>query len=151
MMQEQARRAMDEADLIVRVRDCTDRQPHLDLPRTPDLCVAAKSDLNGSAHPDELLVSAITGQNMNELRRRLDLLAFGQAAPASLLALNVRHIQGIEAAREALARIQRSATAGAEVLALELREAMDALGSILGIVTPDDVLGRIFSTFCIGK
>jgi tRNA modification GTPase len=36
-------------------------------------------------------------------------------------------------------------------LALELREALDALGGVLGNVSPDDVLGRIFSTFCIGK
>ena len=36
-------------------------------------------------------------------------------------------------------------------LALELREALNAIGSILGDVTPDDVLGRIFAAFCIGK
>jgi tRNA modification GTPase len=37
------------------------------------------------------------------------------------------------------------------LIAAELREALDALGAILGQITPDDVLGRIFSSFCIGK
>jgi tRNA modification GTPase len=39
----------------------------------------------------------------------------------------------------------------AEFLAADLREALDALGQILGAVTADDLLGRIFSSFCIGK
>jgi len=39
----------------------------------------------------------------------------------------------------------------ADVLAFELREALDALGSVCGSVTTDDLLGRIFSSFCIGK
>jgi tRNA modification GTPase len=38
-----------------------------------------------------------------------------------------------------------------ELLAMDLRDALDQLGSILGQVTTDDLLGRIFSTFCIGK
>jgi tRNA modification GTPase len=68
------------------------------------------------------------------------------------LALNARHVQAIHDAREALLRAgERSQDSGAEVLALELREALDALGSILGSVTPDDVLARIFAGFCIGK
>jgi tRNA modification GTPase len=39
----------------------------------------------------------------------------------------------------------------AELLAAELREALDELSQILGVVTPDDILGKIFSAFCIGK
>jgi tRNA modification GTPase len=38
-----------------------------------------------------------------------------------------------------------------ELLAAELRAALDSLGRILGIVSPDDILGLIFSKFCIGK
>ena len=36
-------------------------------------------------------------------------------------------------------------------IALELRSALDALGEVLGRLTPDDLLGRVFATFCIGK
>jgi tRNA modification GTPase len=47
--------------------------------------------------------------------------------------------------------IAGAAGAGAELIALELRDALDHLGRVLGQVTPDDVLGRVFATFCIGK
>jgi tRNA modification GTPase len=39
----------------------------------------------------------------------------------------------------------------AELLAAELRQALDELSQVLGVVTPDDILGKIFSSFCIGK
>jgi len=82
---------------------------------------------------------------MEVLRTRLDELAFGQSAPAPTLALNARHLQAIAEARSALARCKSTAADQAlEILALDLREALDALGTILGSVTPDDVLGRIF-------
>jgi tRNA modification GTPase len=88
---------------------------------------------------------------MSALRDRLDIVAFGTAAP-STLALNARHIQAIHDARAAVFRAHDQGTvASPEILAVELRDALDALGAILGQVTPDDVLGRIFSSFCIGK
>jgi tRNA modification GTPase len=77
----------------------------------------------------------------------LDSLAFGVGGGE--LALTVRHIQAIETAVEAVGRA-RECTA-AELMAAELRAALDALGQVLGDVTPDDILGRVFSTFCIGK
>jgi len=54
-------------------------------------------------------------------------------------------------AREALRRACGRVSDGPELLALEIREALDALGQILGRLSPDDLLGRIFSSFCIGK
>jgi len=68
------------------------------------------------------------------------------------LALNERHLQAIAEARSAMARAGAAAgVAGDEVVALELREGLDALGRIVGRVTADDVLGRVFERFCIGK
>jgi tRNA modification GTPase len=95
----------------------------------------------------------VTGENLELLRGRLDELAFGhRGAAAPALALNVRHRASIADARQALERAQAIvSTGGAELVALELRDALDALGRVLGQVSPDDVLGRIFSTFCIGK
>ena len=96
-------------------------------------------------------VCALSGVNMDLLRVALDNLAFG-AAPAGMgLALNARHHGAIAEAREALARANHVARAGHELLALELRESLDSLGQVLGSISPDDVLGRIFSGFCIGK
>jgi tRNA modification GTPase len=99
-------------------------------------------------------VSAKTGEGMGELREALDRLAFGETSGggASSLALNARHLGSIAEARSALSRARSIARdGGAELIALELRESLDALGRVLGQVTPDDVLGRVFATFCIGK
>jgi tRNA modification GTPase len=168
-MRARALRAIEEADYVVLVRDATDQRPTIDLSREPDLIVRTKSDLVppevlvarepvgdiSVAGARELPISAVTGENLDLLRARLDDLAFGSraaAAAAPTLALNARHLGSIAEAREALERAAAIvATGGAELVALELREGLDALGRVLGQVTPDDVLGRIFSTFCIGK
>lgn len=97
---------------------------------------------------ESLAVSARTGQNMGALRARVESLAFGQETGASL-ALNARHLQAIDEARGSLARA--SAAGAVELAAMELREALDALGRILGQITPDDVIGRVFARFCVGK
>lgn len=151
-MQDQAHRTLAQADLLVVVRDSTDDRPPLRLPRRADLRVASKSDLSTAHEPDEIPVSAKTGGNLDLLRDRLDKLVSGQGGGSAKLAINARHVQAIEQCRATLSRIEQySDSAGAEILALELREALDSLGQILGQVSPDEVLGRIFATFCIGK
>jgi tRNA modification GTPase len=100
----------------------------------------------------DVAVSARTGQAMELLKARLDAICFGESSTAASLALNLRHIRGIEDTRLTLGRaLSQLPSVRPELLALELREAIDALGGILGRVTPDDLLGRIFAGFCIGK
>jgi tRNA modification GTPase len=88
---------------------------------------------------------------MEGLRGKLDELAFGVGGGGAGLALNARHVGAIEQAREALARAAVVVVGGSEVVAMELREGLEALGGVLGRMSPDDLLGRIFSEFCIGK
>ena len=97
-----------------------------------------------------LLVSAKTALHMDELRLALDVAAFGGKGPEASLALTARHLRAIQEALEALDRAAHVASLP-ELLALELRTALDALGQILGIVSTDDLLAQIFSRFCIGK
>jgi tRNA modification GTPase len=163
-MQSRARQTLEAADLVLLVRD--GQQTSDDLPisdRPPDLIVETKSDLGersgtgvtepvAHAKTSTVHVSALTGENLDALRDRLDEMAFGAFDGAASLALNARHVHAVEQARQAVTRAcQRIGNAGDEILALELREALDLLGGVLGDVSPDDVLGRIFSTFCIGK
>ena len=102
--------------------------------------------------PAELDVSALSSAGMDELRQRLDTLCFGESPANASVALNIRHVQAIEEARTAMTRAADRVHAGSpELIALELREAMDHLGEVVGRVSPDELLGRIFSTFCIGK
>ncbi|HEX5243860.1 MAG TPA: tRNA modification GTPase [Tepidisphaeraceae bacterium] len=153
-MQEHAIRAARTADRLILLRDITQSDADPMLPRPPDLAVLTKADLADPAcelRGSYLAVSARNGTGINELRAVLDELAFGATASSAKLALNARHVQSIEEARTALSQAANQTSATPELLAMELREALDALGRIAGRVTPDDVLGRVFSTFCIGK
>jgi len=154
--QHMRRRALDilqSADAVVLVRDRTDSRPDLSLPREVDLKVISKADQPTSspgALGEDITVSSHTGAGMAALRAQLDELAFGSIAGKSL-ALNARHLGHIASAREALARAREAIESGAELVAADLREALDSVGAVSGQVTPDDVLGRVFATFCIGK
>jgi len=150
-MREHALVALREADIVVLLVESNDTRPPLSLPRRPDVVVNSKADLvETTGSRNSIGVSALTGSGMEELREALDSLCFGSSATGGTLALNVRHVRAIEEARAALDRAMAQ-PGGAELLALDLREALDALGGVLGRLSPDDVLGRIFSRFCIGK
>lgn len=153
-MRGRALTAVEQADILVLVRDAADDRPLITLSRSPDLIVLSKADLPHptAAEPQSaLLISAHGGQGMDKLRAVLSDMAFGQTRSGQSLALNDRHLAAIAEAQTALDRALHAMEAGAELVALELREALDALGTILGATAPDELLGRIFSTFCIGK
>jgi tRNA modification GTPase len=69
------------------------------------------------------------------------------------LAVNRRHRTALEQARGSLEKALESARSGLspEFIALDLRDALDHLGLIIGATHTDDILGRIFNDFCIGK
>ncbi|MFL6665057.1 MAG: tRNA uridine-5-carboxymethylaminomethyl(34) synthesis GTPase MnmE [Rhizobacter sp.] len=101
-----------------------------------------------------LTVSAKTGAGLDELRRRLLALAGWQAHPEGLFIARTRHVEALRRTREHLARAAGHAAAADPALDLyaeELRLAQNALGEITGEFTSDDLLGEIFSRFCIGK
>ena len=156
-MQEQARREVATADIVVSVEDCSVDDSGIALAREVDLRVVSKSDLlEGEVRADKnvcptVMVSAKTGEGLDELKNHMDELAFGPHSAGVGMALNARHVRALGEAIEALERAGAGAEAGAEVMAMELREALDVLGSVLGRMSPDDLLGRIFSQFCIGK
>jgi tRNA modification GTPase len=158
-MRQRAIAAVESSDFVILVRDVIDRDPPPGLPREPDLAVLTKADLLPVSAspldtvPGEVLVSAVADANLQCLRALMANMAFGSptAPGASSLALTSRHLAAIAEARAALARGAAHASGAAEVVALELREALDALGRVLGRVSPDDLLGKIFSSFCIGK
>jgi tRNA modification GTPase len=145
-MRSRAADAIASADVVVLVRDATDDRPDVPLTRPADLRVTNKVDLR----PGTVGVSALTGVGLKELRSALDAAALGRGGTAGRLALNGRHRSALDDARAALARAAARAEV-AELAAADLRSALDAVGSVVGSVTPDDVLGRIFGSFCIGK
>lgn len=138
------------------MRAVTDARTDPPLPRKVDLRVISKSDLSAIEQDrtaaDVIALSALTGVGLAQLKERLNALAFDARASASF-ALGGRHRTHIDAALTALRCAGESAAAGhgAELLAQHLREALDELGGILGTISPDDLLGRVFGRFCIGK
>ena len=149
-MRQRALGAVEAGDIVLLLCDVTDAREALKLSRRPDLVVWTKTDLVGDRHEGGVGVSAVTGAGMDELRKQLDEMCFARPSGTEL-ALIERHLQAIGEAQDALAWARQGLSAGAEIVALALREALDALGTILGQVTPDDLLSRIFSQFCIGK
>jgi tRNA modification GTPase len=101
-----------------------------------------------------LVLSARTGAGLEDLRRALLALAGWQAAPEGTAIARTRHVQALEHTREHLALAEEHAAArdaALDLLAEELRLAHQALCEITGEFTSDDLLGEIFSRFCIGK
>lgn len=160
LMQAAAREALQRAELVI---DCQPTAEPLAASRWHHaLTVVTKCDLP-SARPRSkaLSVSAVTGDGLDDLRNaiaeRLADRAVSVAADA--LALRPRHEAALRSAQDHLnaaitllrpVRHQRSLNQP-ELLAASLRAALNDLGELAGDITPDDVLGRVFATFCIGK
>ena len=160
------RRARDElarADLALVVLDARDvetgRNAVTDaiagVPR--QLWIHNKSDLLRAAAPfdtgERLHVSARTGAGLEALHARLRVLAQGEGeAGEGAFTARARHVDALRQAQseQALAREQLDHDA-LDLAAESLRHAHDALGEITGHVRADDLLGHIFSSFCIGK
>ncbi|MGH7742237.1 MAG: tRNA uridine-5-carboxymethylaminomethyl(34) synthesis GTPase MnmE [Candidatus Eiseniibacteriota bacterium] len=100
-------------------------------------------------------ISAITGVGLDELRQALAELA-GAGTTRSLagaVAAHPRHVASLERARAALERAKAASSDGlsGEIVALELREALERIGEVSGRRASEELLDRIFSRFCIGK
>jgi tRNA modification GTPase len=101
-----------------------------------------------------LSLSARTGEGLQALRQTLLTLAGWQAVPEGLFIARQRHVQALREAREHLGLAQAHAAlndGALDLLAEELRLAHQALGTITGAFSADDLLGEIFTRFCIGK
>ena len=120
------------------------------------LHVFNKSDLAGVAQApaDAVTLSALTGQGLDELRRALLQRAGWQTAPEGLFIARSRHVLALRRTLDHVQLAQQHAAqrdAALDLLAEELRLAHRALGEITGEFSNEDLLGEIFSGFCIGK
>ena len=123
------------------------------LPALPRLTVHNKIDLAGEsprAEGDELWLSARHGLGIDLLRDRLKRLAGWQASGEGAFMARRRHLDALAAARSHLTEA-RGALPALDLFAEELRLAQVNLNDITGEFGADDLLGEIFSRFCIGK
>jgi tRNA modification GTPase len=135
------------------------------LSQAPVIQVLTKSDLQGD--PDSQLgrpnssepvkVSAITGNGLGALRAKIDSILdekYGAIAPETPILTRARHIHGISVARDEIEQFKyawEKESLPAPVAAVHLRAAVIALEELIGAVSVDDVLERVFSSFCVGK
>lgn len=102
--------------------------------------------------PDALEISARTGRNLHELMERITCFAAEMTGEGhGGLITQVRHRKAFEAAAAALERITSNPNAPVELRAEDLRSALFSLQRLTGSVDVEDILGEIFSRFCIGK
>jgi tRNA modification GTPase len=103
--------------------------------------------------PPRLYVSALTGAGLEELRSHLKGCMGFQTVEGGAISARLRHLESLARAREHTEEAARQLTErrAGELVAEELRAAQTALDEITGEFTTDDLLGRIFSSFCIGK
>jgi tRNA modification GTPase len=105
------------------------------------------------AGPQRVHVSATTGAGLDLLRSHLKACVSFQSPGNGSISARRRHIEALARARECVETAARELTQrrAGELVAEELRLAQQALEEITGIFTADDLLGRIFGSFCIGK
>jgi len=160
---ERSYQAMADADLTVVVVD-------LSAPlEAPDMQLIARAQQQGkhlvagnkcdlpirAESADALHVSALTGEGLSELRRAIidSIAPRGRLEQEGGFITSLRHEQLLREACEALEQAQTATSLGIphEMLLLDLYAALRPIDGITGATTADDILNRIFSTFCIGK
>ncbi|MBW2022979.1 MAG: tRNA uridine-5-carboxymethylaminomethyl(34) synthesis GTPase MnmE [Deltaproteobacteria bacterium] len=162
---------LNQADLVLAVLDQSipispeDKDLLNSVKDKTTLLVVNKIDLPPAMEWDKVLkglpqfptvkVSALTGKGIRQLKKEILRLVVGPdiGVSPSAIAPNLRQAKALEQASQyienALSCVSQEAPL--EIVALELKSALDTLGEIIGETTPDDVLETIFSTFCIGK
>ena len=152
--------ASADADLVLAVVDLS--QPLTDVDSeliaraeaAQSLVIGNKSDISLSAAATNCLaVSAKTGDGITELRRRIRELAAPESETEQGFITNLRHAQLLGECDDQLAKADKAVSEAIphEMLLLDLYGALRPLDAITGATTVDDILGTIFSTFCIGK
>ena len=151
---ERARREIAAADVVLMLAEAAGQPaPLYELPAgAASLLVFNKVDLHpGFAAPSgALAISARTGAGLEQLRKAILIAAGWSNAGEPVFLARERHIRALRACADHLARAASEA-AHWELFAEELRIAHDQLAGITGAFTSDDLLGEIFSRFCIGK
>lgn len=166
-----SKQAVQDADLVLFVLDADaglseeDRRIFKEIGSRRHIIVVNKSDL--APHVDEevfagdfgdapkVKTSALKVEGIEELKRRISETVWSHDIPSAdqVIITNIRHRDALQQAKEAMNRALKAMQEGLspEFPAVEIREALDALGVITGETTEEEILHKIFSTFCIGK
>ncbi len=158
-------RAMEEADLVLLLIDSseelhdTDRELIKKSGAENTIMVINKTDLPSKVPMDSfptgtaVRISALKRTGLKELKSEITgkSLKAGQFNGKALVT-NIRHLRALEKAHTSIISfITRLIDLPPELLSVDLRDTLDALGEIVGVTTTEEILDRIFSNFCVGK
>jgi tRNA modification GTPase len=163
-----SQKAITQADLIVYLHDLSrsDEEQITNInalrnlaPETPFMAVGTKKDLAGEETQTrldlDLTISAVKMENIDQLKKMMKERALENQHldTSGLLVTSARHRDALEKTKEHVASAKRAINLGmsGDLLAIDLRSALQSLGTITGEITNEDVLDSIFSRFCIGK
>jgi len=164
--QEGVRRSLsllNDADMVILMLDRSEPLHETDLQLMEKtagrnaITVANKCDLPDRAGIDTgsaVLISAKNNTGIEDLRQAILEHASGARPDQGIdVITNVRHLQAVNKALSSIKDFTKEldGNTSPELLSVELRDALDYIGHITGATAPEDILNRIFSTFCIGK
>ncbi len=157
--------AIEDADLVLLVLDGsaslhkTDKELIRKSGNKKRILVINKTDLTQKINLSQpsfnpVNISAKKGTGLGKLKNIIVTTALNGNTESSTEAVtNIRHVHALERTLDSVNsfRTEIKKDISPEFLSVDLREALDAVGEIIGITTPDEILNTIFSNFCIGK
>jgi len=162
--------AIGQADLVVFLRDASERNQNASDTLLQEIKAALsqeskhgvelievwnkKDQISAAEKEDQLYISAKQGDGIEELKEKMLLSLGWQKHSDDVILARQRHIDALKNALQNVLEAKKYLSLGnasLELFAEELRLAQDELGKITGKLLPDDLLGKIFSSFCIGK
>lgn len=164
-----SQKAFEQADLVVYLKDLslpfdTDEREEIAgfqkrASETPFLLIGTKMDVEDTSQEEridyDLKISALQGENIDTLKKEMKQRALENKDydTSSLLVTSSRHRDGLQKARQNVRRAIKALDQGmtGDFLSIDLRAALNELGTITGEITNEDILDSIFSRFCIGK
>ena len=154
---ERSRKAVAQADIVLYLHDATTpwTEPDIDLADKTFFVVHTKADLPTAVERvGELFISTKTGYGLDALKQKIiDTFRSRMGKENDIMLTNARHYEALGRVKQALDAVAQGLDGGipADLVAVDLRDALYHLGTITGEVTAEEMLGNIFGRFCIGK
>jgi tRNA modification GTPase len=162
---QRTQKLMDQADVLIWIQavDAPILTPPEKNSSTPRIMILNKSDLLTpskqaqlqASFPDALFISALHGDGLDQLKTRLkDSLGGASMLSGEVALTTARQYESLTAFQKPIKRVLdllESNEPSLELASFEFRDALQALDTVLGKTTPEDILNAIFSSFCVGK
>ncbi len=154
---ERSRKAVAQADIVLYLHDATTpwTEPDIDLADKTFFVVHTKADIPTAVERvGELFISTKTGYGLDALKQKIiDTFRSRMGKENDIMLTNARHYEALGRVKQALDAVAQGLDGGipADLVAVDLRDALYHLGTITGEVTSEEMLGNVFGRFCIGK